>query len=390
MPFAAGLSTRPSTQGAFQEILEQVLPSFSGPPDLALLFYSGDHLAGAAELAASLQDSLQPRCLIGCPGETIIGQDREVEDGPALSLWLGKWSRPVQLTPFRLELEETPDGYSLMGWPDAIASVDPKQSAMLLLGDPFTFPTDVFLKQVNEAHPGLRVMGGMASAGRQAGENVLIWQGQVLDQGAVGVLMEGPAPIRSVVSQGCRPIGRHMVVTRAQDNIIAELGGKSPLAQMQKLWTELSSRDQDLVRGGLHIGRVINEYQGQFRRGDFLIRNVMGMDRETGSLAITDKVRVGQTVQFHVRDAATADEDLHAMLQADRREHPGEPQAALLFSCNGRGTHLFPEPNHDVGVLRQEAGPLPVAGFFAMGELGPIGGLNFIHGFTASVVLFEE
>jgi small ligand-binding sensory domain FIST len=164
----------------------------------------------------------------------------------------------------------------------------------------------------------------------------------------------------------------------------------SPLAQLQQLWQELSPADQQLFQHGLHVGRVINEYQGDFQRGDFLVRNVMQIDRPSGALAITDRVRVGQTVQFHVRDANTADEDLHALLQMDLHAHQARPAGALLFTCNGRGTRLFSEPHHDARVIRAEAGQVPLAGFFAAGELGPVGGHNFIHGFTASVVLFED
>jgi small ligand-binding sensory domain FIST len=196
--------------------------------------------------------------------------------------------------------------------------------------------------------------------------------------------------LRSVVSQGCRPIGRPFVVTKAQDNVILQLGGRPPLAVLQELWQALDERDRRLFQQGLHVGRVINEYQGDFQRGDFLIRNVIGLDRTTGALAITDRVRVGQTLQFHVRDAATADEDLHALLQLDLSAAARRPAGALLFSCNGRGSRLFDVPDHDAAALRAEAGDIPVAGFFAQGELGPVGGQNFIHGFTASVALFEE
>jgi len=193
-----------------------------------------------------------------------------------------------------------------------------------------------------------------------------------------------------VVSQGCRPIGRHMVVTRGRDNVILELSGKSPLKQLQDIWEEVAPPDRELMRRGLHVGRVINEYQGEFQRGDFLIRNVIGLDSTTGALAITERVRVGQTLQFQVRDAGSADEDLHALLQLDLSAHERRPAGALVFTCNGRGTHLFPQPDHDATVIRAEAGAVPLAGFFAQGELGPVGGQNFIHGFTASVVLFEE
>jgi small ligand-binding sensory domain FIST len=390
MPFAAALSTRKESLHALDEVCTQALGQLRGEPELALLFFSRHHARAARDLAALARQRLSPRCLLGCPGQGVIGNEREVEEDPALALWLGRWQKPVTLSPFHLTLTRTPDGPSLLGWPDELASADPAQAVLLLLGDPYTFPVDLFLDQVNRDHPGLRVVGGMTSGARGPGQCRLLLGDSVQEDGAVGVLLQGPVRVRTVVSQGCRPIGRHMVVTRGQENVIAELGGKPPVEQLQQLWEELSARDQELARQGLHIGRVINEYQGEFQRGDFLVRNVMGLDQESGALAITEHVRVGQTVQFHVRDAETADEDLHALLQLDLSAHEAQPTGALIFSCNGRGTNLFPAPNHDAKVIRAEAGALPLAGFFAQGELGPVGGQNFIHGFTASVVLFED
>lgn len=390
MPFAAALSTNSQTAQALEEVCTQAAGQLQAPPELAIVFFSPHHASAAETIAATLQQRLSPRCLLGCTGEAIVGNDREIENSPALSLWLARWSRRVELEPFHLMVERTPDGASLLGWPDGILGADPAQSALLLLGDPFTFPADAFLQQVNQEYRGLRVMGGMASGARGPGQTRLLQGDRVLDQGAVGVLLQGPVRLRSIVSQGCRPIGRHMVVTRGQDNIIAELSGRPPLDQLQQLWQELSPRDQELFQQGLHVGRVINEYQGDFQRGDFLVRNVLGLERESGALAITDRVRVGQTVQFHVRDAESADEDLHALLRMNIGAHEQRPSGALLFTCNGRGSRLFAQPNHDAGAVRSEAGPVPLAGFFAQGELGPIGGQNFIHGFTASVVLFDD
>jgi small ligand-binding sensory domain FIST len=390
MPFAAALSTAGDSSQAIEEVCQRVSASWEGKPDLVLSFFSLEHSENAEQIAKALHERLQPRCLLGCMGESIVGNDQEVEHQPALSLWLGRWNQAVQAEPFHLTLEQTPDGISLLGWPDGLAEAEPAQSALLLLGDPFTFPTDAFLDQVNSNHAGLRAMGGMASGAREPGQSRLILGDQVFSEGAVGVLLEGPVKIRSIVSQGCRPIGRHLVITKARENIIAELGGRPPLQHLQRLWPELNKKDQQLLQHGLHVGRVINEYQGEFQRGDFLVRNVLGLDQESGAMAITDFVRVGQTVQFHVRDAETADEDLHALLKMDLAAHERRPNAALLFTCNGRGTRLFSEPHHDARAIRQEAGDLPLAGFFAAGELGPVGGKNFIHGFTASVVLFED
>jgi small ligand-binding sensory domain FIST len=196
--------------------------------------------------------------------------------------------------------------------------------------------------------------------------------------------------MRSVVSQGCRPIGRPLVVTKCERNLLIELGGKPALEQLRELWPSLSEKDQKLVQSGLHVGLVINEYQEQFSRGDFLVRNVVGVDPERGIIAMGDYARVGQTVQFHVRDAQTADEDLRELLA--HGNHPSEsasPKGALLFTCNGRGTRLFSDPHHDARSLSDAWPELPAAGFFAQGEIGPIGGKNFLHGFTASIALFE-
>jgi small ligand-binding sensory domain FIST len=390
MPFAAALSTAPDSQQALQEVCTQALSLLPAPPDLAMLFYSPHHLSQVAEFAPLAQQKLKARCLLGCPGETVIGNDQEIEDGPAMSLWLGKWSQPVQMTPFHLYLEQTFEGLSLLGWPDALVEAQSDKSVILMMADPYTFPVDVFLGNMNEERTGLPILGGMASGVHKPGDCRMIRDGKQLDQGAVGVLLEGLARVRPVVSQGCRPIGRHMVVTRARDNVISELSGRSPLAQLQTLWQQLSPRDQQLMQRGLHVGRVINEYGGDFQRGDFLIRNVLNVDPESGEMVITDRVRIGQTIQFHVRDAESADQDLHDLLKLDLAAHETPPAGALLFSCNGRGTHLFETPHHDAKSLRKEAGAIPVAGFFAQGELGPIGGQNFIHGFTASVVLFED
>jgi small ligand-binding sensory domain FIST len=354
------------------------------------VFFSPHHADAAADLATSLQAKLGGACLLGSQGESIVGNEREVEDGPALSLWLARWSAAVEQAPFHLTLEETSEGHSLLGWPDDLEHAKPQESAVLLLADPYSFPADYCVQQINQEYPGLRVVGGMASGASEPGKCNLVLGSEQVTHGAVGVLLRGGPVIRTVVSQGCRPIGKPLIITKARDNVILELGGKPALVQLQALWQELGPADQALVRQGLHIGRVLSEYQGDFQRGDFLVRNVIGLDRGTGAIAIADRVRVGQTIQFHVRDASTADEDLHELLQIDISAHEKRPSSALLFTCNGRGTRLFDRPNHDTGVIRAEVGNIPVAGLFAQGEIGPVSGQNSLHGFTASVVLFED
>jgi small ligand-binding sensory domain FIST len=383
MRCASALSTSADAAASADDLLARISASLNGETaDLALIFASAERAESLAVIAERLRTEGIARHVLGTTGESIIGEDREIEEGPAVSVWAIRLPNAT-LTPMRLREEF--DGIDTLA---GLVRDRPNENgrALLILAEPFTFPTDQWLKRLNDEAPSLRVLGGMASAGRIPGKNRLVIDGNVVSDGAVAMLIDGPDPIRAVVSQGCRPIGRPMIVTKADSNLIQELGREPALDRLRSTYEALEPGDQELAREGLHVGRVINEYQDAFRRGDFLVRNVLGTD-EKGGIAITDLVRVGQTVQFHVRDAQTADEDLRDLLAQDRT---GAPIAgALIFSCNGRGTRLFPEANHDVTALRETLGAIPAAGFFAMGEIGPIGGKNFQHGFTASIALFE-
>jgi small ligand-binding sensory domain FIST len=238
---------------------------------------------------------------------------------------------------------------------------------------------------------GVPVIGGMASAAHRPGENVLFYNDGSVNEGLVGVsLSGGDLEVQTVVSQGCRPVGKTFVITRSKDNVIFTLGGKPALMALRDAIMEMPAGDRELLENGLFVGRAISEYKERFGRGDFLVRNVMGVDNDSGAIAVGELVRTGQTVQFHVRDAATASEDLGLMLAPQQLAGPAPLTGALLFSCNGRGTRLFDRPCHDVSAARAAlpAGAA-VAGFFAAGELGPVGGRNFIHGHTASFALFR-
>lgn len=385
--FAAALSTKASARGAVAEVCEQVEAGLGGPCHLAMLFASAHHAADMQRVAQEVQQWLAPACLLGCTAEAVVGNQLEIENEPALSLWAARLPG-VALHSMHLQFARTPDGGTVTGWPDDMPAQWPAGAALLLLADPFTFPADRLIERLNDDRPGTVVLGGMASGAVAPGENRLLAGPRIFDEGAVGVLVHGDIRVDAIVSQGCRPIGRPLVVTKADQQLIFELGGRPALKQLEELFAELPPADQRLVQSGLHVGLVINEYQEQFQRGDFLVRNCLGVDRGSGAIAVADFVRTGQTVQFHVRDAGSAHDDLGALLAA-AREHARQPAGALLFTCNGRGTRMFDEPHHDATVLRDQLGDLPVAGFFAQGELGPVGGRNFLHGFTASVALFS-
>ncbi len=381
----AGLSTRSELRAALDEALDQAQSQLTGACDLAFAFISARYAEPWDGIAGRLADRLQCPATLGCTGESIVGLGREIEQEPAVAVWLAHLSG-ARLTPMRLSYERTPEGGSFTGWPHDLPGQWTPGSALFCLADPFSFPADELIARINEDHPGVPVLGGMASGAARPGENRLILGAEVFDDGAATVLVEGLTSLRTIVSQGCRPIGQPLVVTKADRNVILELGGAPALEKLHAIYADLTAEEQQLVRHGLHVGLVTNEYQADFRRGDFLVRNVIGADPKTGAVAIGDYVRVGQTVQYHIRDAATADEDLRSLLATVDTASP--PAGALLFTCNGRGTRLFPRPNHDVSCLTDALGPLPTAGFFAQGELGPIGGKNFLHGFTASIAIF--
>lgn len=359
-----------------------------GPTDLAFLFFSPHYAEQSTDLAAAVRRELAPDLLVGCTGEGIIGGTEEIESAPAISLWAARLPG-VSMTPIRLSCSQDEDGISVSGWPDELVS-GPALPNFLLLGDPFSTGVDEALSLIAERCPGSMAIGGMAGGGRDVGENRMVLNDEVYEGGLVGVALSGPLSIRTVVSQGCRPIGERYVVTKAENNVIHELGGVPALERLQTVFETLSGGERRLAHRALHIGVVMNEQRNRFERGDFLVRNLIGADRNSGSVAIGDMIKVGQTVQFHIRDAQSASEDLHLMLAADRSRHQQPPLGALLFSCCGRGRGLFGQPHHDVTVLHERAGNIPVAGFFAQGEIGPVGGTNFLHGYTASVALFCE
>ena len=266
--------------------------------DLALAFVSHHHGPPFAPLAAEVTRRTQAGTLIGCTGEAIVGGAREIEDGPAVALWLARLPG-VTIEPMHLTFERTPEGGTIVGWPDSLPAQWPAGSALLMLAEPFSFPADLLLERLNEDQPGVPVLGGMASGAHGPGENRLLLGGRELDsnleldrfeydRGAVAVLLHGAVNIRAVVSQGCRPIGRHFVVTKADKNVILELSGKPALQQLQEVFDTLPDRDKQLVQRGLHVGLVTNEYQDKFQRGDFLVRNCVGADPQAGAIAIGD------------------------------------------------------------------------------------------------------
>jgi small ligand-binding sensory domain FIST len=353
-------------------------------PSFAVLFASAHFLGRAENLVAAVVREAGPLPLIGCVAEAVTGGPREVESEPAVSLWLAADLGPVET--FAMEFVRTGSGGAYGGY-----RFGPDPAGIhLMICDPFTFPADGLLAHLNSRVPGALVMGGLASGALALRQSRLFLDGRVLSHGAVGAHLP-EAGARLLVSQGCRPVGDPYTVTEAEGSVIYQLGGRAPLARLQDLAAALTGRDRELLTQGLQVGMVINEYQAERGQGDFLIRGVVGADPESGAIAVSDEVEVGQTVQFHVRDADSADQDLRRTLEREATAAGGRPAGgALLFTCNGRGSRLFSEPDHDAGLVAKMLGEMPAAGFFCAGELGPVGGQNFLHAYTASIALFPE
>ncbi len=381
--FADGLAVGSDLVEVAERAVRQALSRLGGEADLVCFFICGDDPDDVARAGQRAMRLAPDANVIGCSATGVIGDGQGVELTPAVSAWAARLGE-ARLTTFALETLNAEDKFVVVGLPER----SPDDHVAILLADPYSFPTDAFVERSAEVLGELPLIGGLANGMHGRGSVRLFADGEIYTEGAIGVLISGAVRVGTVVSQGCRPIGPSMVVTRAEDNLLLELAGQPALARLEDIVSDLDEDDRELVASGLQIGVAIDEYAERHERGDFLIRGVIGIDPEREAVAIGDVVEVGRTVRFQVRDAATADEDLYDLLDAHREEF-GRVDGALLFSCNGRGSAMFGSADHDPVALRDTLGPVGMAGFFAAGEVGPVGGHNHVHGFTASVLVFS-
>ena len=385
--FISAMTTERNLEEAIDALAKQVNSQAEGRPlDLVFVFLSPHFTHSARHIAERLWVTYEPGVLLGCTAEGVIGREQEIEGEAGISVVAANLPG-VELAPFLLQSNDWP--VMLLDEDEFHRVVDaPEDSRLIIaLGDPFSAPIDDILHAFNCFYSGIPMAGGMASGALRPHGNVLILNDRVLQGGFVGVALSGALDADIIVSQGCRPIWKPLKITAAQKNVIFSLEGQPPLAWIEELVPELSEDDRALLQNGLFVGRAINPQQEGLGRGDFLIRGVIGLDQQKGSIAIADYVQEGETIQFHLRDAYTAKEDLEMMLipQVFR----GPAAGGLLFSCNGRGMRLYDYPNGDISIIQRNLGELPLAGFFCAGEIGPIGGENFLHGHTASLVLLR-
>ena len=384
--FGDGLVTDADVVVAGERAARQALEPLHGmTPDLACVFASGDDASTLGEALARAAAVTGARSVLGCTASGVIGDARGIEATPAVSVWTGVLPG-VRIRTFHLEVMRAESGLAVIGLPETTD----EDRVSVLLADPWSFPVDGFVERSNEVLPSLPIVGGVAFGPSSAGSTRLLVGNQVVDRGAVGAVLGGPVAARWVVSQGCRPVGPAMTVTAAEGNVLLGLAGMSAFEKLEEVVRELPPEDQALMSGGgIHIGIAMDEYAEHHELGDFLIRGLLGADRSTGGIAVGDTVDVGRTVRFHVRDADAADADLTEMLERIRDASEFDTvEGALLFSCNGRGAAFFPSADHDVAAVRDVLAVEGVAGFFAAGEIGPVGGRNHVHGQSASVLAF--
>lgn len=402
--FASGLSGNPDAGVAVRQACDAAAAALAGARvDLLMVFLSSHHIQHASDISASIRRQLDPRCLIGVSAASVLGGVSELEDTPGISILAasapGLWIH--SFTSRDLPAPDAPPGEMA----EALGVHD-DQDATIVFADPFSVPLVKMLPAMTQASPGV-IVGGLASGADEPGGNVLFLDDLMLDSGLVGVSIRGPLRVDVVVSQGCRAVGPNMIVTKARANLVQQLGGRPAVTAVQEIINELDDAQRELLRNGLYLGCVRDEYRERFGQGDYLIRNVMAVDEKTGALAVGELMRVGQTVRLHVRDAQTAKDDLEMLLDAQKLHEP--PIGALLLTCNSRGRALFGESHRDVKTISRAFAPLlggeemakggqafnsdapalPLAGFFAAGEIGPIGDTSYLHSHSACLALFR-
>ena len=393
MRWSSAVSDSPSFSEAVNQASAQILDSLDGQnPDLAIVFISSHHAPSYFTAPEVLAEALGAKVLIGCSAAGVIGGGQEVELRPGIAISAAILPG-VEITPFHINQDELPspdaapgDWYSLLG-------IQPDDCpAIMLLPDPYTLRSDHLLAGLDFAFPDAVKIGGLASGGGRPGTNALFINEKSASSGAVGVAFTGDLAVETVVAQGCRPIGEPLVVTESEINVISKLGDQTPLEVLRDLFDTVETRDKRLIRRSLQIGIIMDRLAQDRSEGEFLIRNVLGADEEDGTLAVGELVQEGQVVQFFVRDAQAADEDLRMMLEEyiDSLDDGDVLASALLFSCLGRGQYLYGAPDHDTNMFTDMVADIPIAGFFSNGEIGPIGDQTFLHGYSASFALFKQ
>ena len=377
-------------EAGLQRWAEQLRGGLNGKPSLGLIFMTPRFFPQAKQVLEIVRVHAQVPLLVGCSSQALINGSEEIEDGGGISLAIFHLPR-AELKGFHFKQEHVDECNGPAYWHHE-TGVEPTQTnGWLAFGDPFNLDCDTWLRLWNEAYTPLPVLGGLASGDFSTRATQVYLNGSVHEEGVAVVSIGGEVAIQGVISQGCTPIGETWTITKADQNFIYEIGNRPAYTVLAETFSNLPPEEQKKTQGNLFVGLVINEYLDEFGRGDFLVRNLIGADPNSGIVAVGAFPRAGQTMQFQRRDAAAANEDMMAMLNSAHEQLKDKQVfGGCLCSCNGRGSHLFGYANHDAGMIQRRLGPLALAGFFCNGEIGPVGDKNFLHGYTASLALFVK
>lgn len=391
MKWASAITTQDNIELGIEEATESLLQQLDGKTaDLTIIFVSPHFAERYHEISSLIKKRFDPGLLFGCSGGGIIGQGQEVEQQPAFSITSAHLPG-VDIQPIQTETTELPNqdtGPSV--WHDWLKVPARSQPHFIFLADPFSFQGEEFLTGVDFAYPASKKVGGLASGAQQPGGNALYLGDEIYSKGLIGVALSGNIEMDTIVAQGCRPIGQSMLITECKQNMLLKLDKVPPMEVLQEINETLNENDRDLMKTSLFLGIEMDPMKDDPGQGDFLIRNLMGVDHQSGALAIGALLREGQLVQFHLRDKIMSAKDLELLLA--RYQSSGkadDASGALLFSCLGRGQYLYGKRNHDTDMFKEKLGEVPLGGFFCNGEIGPVGKATFLHGYTSSFGIFR-
>lgn len=375
MKWTSAITTEAEADAALDE-LQAHIAAHCAEPDLVLVFVSPHYEVRYDHIGAVLAEKNPSATVLGCSGGAVVGGGFEVENEPAIALMAARLP-DVGVVPFQLRSGEVPTD-----WKGRLGLEPEHEPVILLLPDPISTDLHPLLASLDEAYPGAVKVGGLASGGTGPEENALFLDGDVHYEGAVGVALYGDIVCDPLVAQGCRPLGEPMKVTRGRHDLVFELDGKPALQVLDEVFTALKPEERPLFAASPMVGLAL-EHQGEF-----LIRQVVGVDRKHGVVAIGAAVDEGGVIQFHLRDPAASTADLRSLLAAQTRRAP-TPHAALMFSCMGRGVRFYGKPDHDSRLVREQFGEVPTVGFFGNGEMGPVHGRTWLHGYTTSLAFLR-
>ncbi len=392
MRWASAIDTDVSLVPAVERAAEKIFTDLGRQePDLLIVFVSQEHAARFDAVAELLHREFENAYLFGCCGTAVIGGGREIEDQAAISL-TGATLPGVKFRGLHLDAAQVPQLYAeARVWEDTLHLTANQQPSFLILADPFSFETETFVRGLDRVYPSAVKIGGLASGARQVGGTALYLGNRVYRSGAITLALTGDIEVDAVVAQGCRPIGDPMFVTGAHENLIREIDGHAPRDVLTDLFERVGPADRELFNQSLFLGLAMRRDASEYVPGDFLIRNILGMDPQSGALWVSAHVPNNSVVQFHLRDATTSAMDLERVLMSYRASQRFSPVGgALLFSCAGRGMELYGQTDHDSNAFRRLIADVPLGGFFCDGEIGPVQNTTYLHGYTSSFAVFRE